>query len=81
MLRAVPSDQNRSSEKETGLHASKLALLDATHGHRSQGRPAPTYVDVRKRDVGVENAGELARRMEGRDGWRLRRKARLRTTQ
>lgn len=42
--------------------------------------PTPTYVDILKKDVGVENTGELARRMEDRDGWRLRWKAGLRTT-
>ena len=62
------------------LPASRLVLWEPTHGHRSRGRPTPTYVDVLKRDVGAETAGELAGCMEDRVNWRLRWKARLRTT-
>ena len=64
-------------QRHQELPASKLVLWEPTHGHRSQGRPTLTYVDVLKKDAG---AHELATCMENRDNWRRQWKARLRTT-
>ena len=62
------------------LPAKKLVLWEPTHGHRSRGRPTPTFVDVLKKDAGAESTNELARCMENRDDWRRRWRTRLRTT-
>ncbi len=55
-------------------------LRHPEHGHRSRGRPTPTFVDVLKNDAGAETTGELARCMENGEDWKRRRRARLRTT-
>ena len=62
------------------LPASKLVLWEPTHGHRSRGRPALTYVDILKKDAGAQSTKELERCMENRDDWKQRWLARLRTT-
>ena len=46
------------------LPASRLVLWEPTHGHRSRGRPALTYVDILKKDAGTESSSELAGCME-----------------
>ena len=67
-------------QRHQELPASKLVLWEPTHGHRSRGRPALTYVDILKKDAGAQSTKELARRMENRDHWKQRRKARPTTT-
>ena len=67
-------------QRHRELPASKLVLWEPTHGHRSRGRPALTYVDILKKDAGAQSTMELARCMENRDDWKQRWKARLRTT-
>ena len=67
-------------QRHQELPASKLVLWEPKHGKRSLGRPAITYVDVLKEDVGTQNTNELARCMENRDDWKQRWRARLRTT-
>ena len=67
-------------QRHKELPASKLVLWEPTHGHRSRGRPTLTFVDMLKKDAGVHSTNELAKCMEDRDDWRLRWKARLRTT-
>ena len=67
-------------QRHQELPASKLVLWEPTHGHRSRGRPTLTYVDVLKKDSEVQSTSELAGCMENRDDWKLRWKARLRTT-
>ena len=62
------------------LPVKRLVLWEPAHGHRSRGRPTPTYVDVLKKDAGAESTNELARCMENRDDWKRRWRARLRTT-
>ena len=37
---------------------------EPTHGHRPQGRPISLYVDVLKKDTGVESTVEPGRCME-----------------
>ena len=66
--------------RHENLPASKLVLWEPSHGRRSRGRPTLTYVDVLKKDAGAKSTKELAKCMENRDDWRLRWKARLRTT-
>ena len=67
-------------QRHQELPASKLVLWEPTHGHRSRGRPTQTYVDILKMDTGVQSTSELAGCMANRDDWKLRWKARLRTT-
>ena len=67
-------------QRHQELPASKLVLWEPTHGHRSQVRPALTYVDVLKKDAGAQSTAELAGCMENRDDWKQRWRARLRTT-
>ena len=73
-------------QRHQELPAGRLVLWEPTHGHRSRGRPAPTYVDLLKDDVGSQDTRQtldtsvLARCTENRDDWRKRWKARLRTT-
>ena len=38
-------------QRHQELPAGRLVLWEPTHGHRSRGRPAPTYVDLLKDDV------------------------------
>ena len=63
------------------LPASKLVLWEPKHGHRLPGGHTLTYVDVLRKDAGVNNSQELAGCMEDREDWNLRWKTRLRTTQ
>ena len=63
------------------LPASKLVLWEPKHGHRLPGGHTLTYVDVLRKDAGVNSSQELAGCMEDREDWNLRWKTRLRTTQ
>ena len=60
------------------LATSGLILWEPLHGHRSRGAPKKTYIDILKRDSGVEDTSELASSMQDRISWRIRAKARLR---
>ena len=60
------------------LPASDLILWAPVHGMRTRGRRRINYIDVLKRDTGVENEGELAMSMTNRDVWRVHVHARLR---
>ena len=53
-------------QKEEGV--SKLVLWKPTHGHKSRGRPATTYLDQLTRDLGLIEA-ELPTMMSQRDTW------------
>ena len=59
-------------QRHQELPASKLVLWEPTHGHRSRGRPTPTYVDVLKKDTGAQTTNELAGCMENQDDWKQR---------
>ena len=50
-------------QRHRELPTSKLVLWEPTHGYRSRGRSTQTYVDVVKKDAGVESTGELTRCM------------------
>ena len=67
-------------QRHQELPVSKLVLWEPSHGHLSRGCPTLTYVDVLKKDAGVQSTSELAGCMENRDDWKQRWKARLRTT-
>ena len=41
------------------LVASDLILWEAKHATRSRGRPATTYIDTLRRDIGLSNTGEI----------------------
>lgn len=45
-----------------------------------RGHPQPAYMDILKKDLGVENSEELARCIVDRVGWRPRWKICLRMT-
>jgi hypothetical protein len=60
------------------LPASGLILWAPNHGKRARGRRRLNYIDVLKRDAGVESEGELATCMMDRDIWRIHVRARLR---
>ena len=60
------------------LASNKLILWEPTHGQTQRGRQKMTYVQVLRRDAGVEIAGKLAVCMCNRDDWRIRTRARLR---
>ena len=67
-------------QRHQELPASKLVLWEPTHGHRSRGGQTLTYVDVLKKGAEAQSTDELAGCMENRDDWKLRWRARLRTT-
>ena len=48
---------------------SKLVLWVPTSGHRSRGRPTKTYIDILKRDTGLE-LDDLKPAMQDRKVWR-----------
>ena len=47
-----------------------LLFWDPTHGSRGRGRPRTTYVDVLRRDTGLESLAEIQRLMQDRVLWR-----------
>ncbi len=67
-------------QRHPELPASKLVLWEPSRGCRLRGRPTLTYVDILKKDAGVQSTSELERCMENREDWKQRWKARLRTT-
>ena len=67
-------------QRHQELPAGRLVLWEPTHGHRSRGRPTPSYVKILRDDAGAETTSELARCTENRDDWKQRWKARLWTT-
>ena len=52
------------------LVASNLILWEPKHGTRSRGRPATTYIDTLRRDIGLSNTGEIRALMKNSDLWR-----------
>ena len=52
------------------VEASKLVLWEPSQGKRNIGRRAVTYVDVLKRDTGLETTQDLRTAMMDRSGWR-----------
>ena len=67
-------------QRHQELPAGKLVLWEPKHGHRSRGRPTPTYVDLLRKDLGLpkeSEASEIASCMENRDEWRKLWNARL----
>ena len=52
------------------LVASDLILWEPKHGTRSRGRPATTYIDTLRRDIGLSNTGEIRALMNNSDLWR-----------
>ena len=54
------------------LVASRLLLWEPTHGARSRGRPALTFVDNLRADTGLTDTGEIGRLMADRVLWRQR---------
>ena len=46
-------------ERHDDLIAHKLVLWEPTQGHRSRGSPTSTYVDVLRRNTGLDNLGEI----------------------
>jgi hypothetical protein len=53
--------------------------LSSGHQHRVQGKEGgEDYVDILKRDAGVESENELAKCMMGHDVWRIHVRTRLR---
>ena len=60
------------------LPASDLIIWAPTQGARTRGRRRVTYVDILKRDAGVESDGELATCMMDRDVWKMHIRTRLR---
>ena len=52
------------------LVASNLILWEPKHGIRSRGRPATTYIDTLRRDIGLSNTGEIRALMINSDLWR-----------
>ena len=54
------------------LVANRLLLWEPTHGTRSRGRPATTFVDNLRTDTGLTDTGEIGRLMADRLLWRQR---------
>ena len=54
------------------LVANRLLLWEPTHGTRSRGRPALTFVDNLRTDTGLTDTGEIGRLMADRTLWRQR---------
>ena len=54
------------------LVANRLLLWEPTHGTRSRGRPAVTFVDNLRTDTGLTDTGEIGRLMADRTLWRQR---------
>ena len=54
------------------LVANRLLLWEPTHGVRSRGRPAKTYVDSLRADTGLNDTGEMGGLMADRVLWRQR---------
>ena len=52
------------------VSASDLILWEPKHGTRSRGRPATTYIDTLRRDIGLSNTGEIRALMNNSDLWR-----------
>ena len=46
-------------ERHDDLIAHKFVLWESTQGHRSRGRPTLTYIDVLRRDTGLNNLREI----------------------
>ena len=57
-------------ERHDDLIAHNLVLWEPTQGHRSRGRPTLTYIDVLRRDIGLNNLGEIKGLMNDRLLWR-----------
>lgn len=53
------------------LPASKLVLWELSHIHQLRRRPMPTYVDISRKDTGVESSADLERCVEDGRGWTL----------
>ena len=60
------------------LSVSQLVLWKPTHGHCGRGRPSTTYIDLLKRDTGMEDTSELESLMGDRKIWQSIVNARLR---
>ena len=54
------------------LVANRLLLWEPSHGVRSRGRPAITYVDSLRADTGLNDTGEMGGLMADRVLWRQR---------
>jgi hypothetical protein len=59
------------------LAASGLILWEPTHGHRTRGGQRKTYIDILKKDTGLEDTSELAVCMQDRVDWKIRARSRL----
>ena len=62
------------------LPACQLVLWEPSHGTKQRGGQRASYIRVLKQDTGMEHTSELATCMENRTDWRIRCRARLRTT-
>jgi hypothetical protein len=47
-----------------------MILWEPTHGKKSRGRPQATYIDMLKRDTGLNSTTEIKTFMMDRDEWR-----------
>ena len=50
--------------------ASKIVLWEPIGGRANRGRKVTNYIDVLKKDTGLDNTSELQTAMQDRDMWR-----------
>ena len=67
---AAPRKIIRHCVRHPELVSSNLILWEPKHGTRSRGRPATTYIDTLRRDIGLSNTGEIRALMNNSDLWR-----------
>ena len=56
--------------RHTEEEASKTVLWEPTEGRANRGRKITTYVDVLKKDTGLDNITELQTAMKDREMWK-----------